>query len=136
MAYTNTTIFLTKGLCVVYHSLTQYFTLMYPEWARNLEVFCLLVTTHIGCGPLLGGTLSGLPYHYSSPTAASSSQGSLKYMWGKGQSKVPCCCLPGWHIQWPLRGIYHSTQQCGTTRSTSLTMHTSATASVLQEHMV
>ena len=53
---------------------------------------------------------------------------------GKGQLTVPCCCVPGGHIQRPLWDTYHSALQRETTHSTSLTMYTPA--SVLKKYMV
>ena len=32
-----TAIFLTNGLCIVYHSIVQCLTLVYPGWDRNLS---------------------------------------------------------------------------------------------------
>ena len=52
----------------------------------------------------------------------------------KGQSKVPCCCVPGMHIHRSLSDICKSTLQWWTMRSISLTMHTSP--GVLQEYIV
>ena len=50
--YMYTAIFLTTGLCIVYCSLPQCLTLMYPGWGEKSWVFCLLVTTR----RLWGGT--------------------------------------------------------------------------------
>ena len=41
----HTAIFLIKGLCIVYCSLLQCLTLVYPRWGQKSEFFCLLVTT-------------------------------------------------------------------------------------------
>ena len=128
-----TAIFLINGLCVVYHSLTQCLTLVYLGWGQKSEFFCLLVTTRrlrVFAGWYCKWATVALQQLYCSTQQPRAFEVHL----GKGQSTVLCCCVPGGHIQRPLRGIYHSTLQRGTTRSTSLTMHISA--SVLQEYMV
>ena len=50
-----TAIFLINGLCIVYCSLLQCLTLMYPGWGQKFEFFCLLVTTR----RLQSGTVMG-----------------------------------------------------------------------------
>ena len=52
-----TAIFLINGLCIVYCSLLQCLTLVYPGWGQKSEFFCLLVSTH----RLQSGTVVG--YH-------------------------------------------------------------------------
>ena len=93
--YNYTAIFLTNGLCIVYCSLLQCLTLVYPGWGQKSEFFCLLVTTR----RLWSGTVVG----YRSTTTAycwyTVLQRAIEVHQGKGQSKVPCHCLPGGHIQ-------------------------------------
>ena len=60
MAYTA--IFLINGLRIVYCSLLQCFTLVYPGWGQKSKFFCLLVTTR----RLQSGTAVG----YRSTTTA------------------------------------------------------------------
>ena len=89
-----TAIFLINGLCIVYCSLLQCLTLVYLGWGQKSEFFCLLVTTR----RLQSGTVVG----YRSTTTAYCRYMAAKGHWstqGKGQSKVPCHCLPGGHIQ-------------------------------------
>ena len=90
-----TAIFLTNGLCIVYLSLPQYLPLVYLWWGQKSELFCLLVTTR----RLRNGTVVG----YRSTTAAlycsALQPRAFEVYQGKGQSNVPCRCLPGGHIQ-------------------------------------
>ena len=89
-----TAIFLINGLCIVYCSLLQCLTLVYLRWGQKSDFFCLLVTTR----SLQSGTVVG----YRSITMAYCRYMAAKGHWstpGKGQSKVPCHCLPGGHIQ-------------------------------------
>ena len=62
MSWMYIAIFLTNGLCIVYCSLPQWITLVYPGWGQKSEVFRLQVTTH----RLQGGTA----VDYRSTTAA------------------------------------------------------------------
>ena len=87
--------FLTNGLCIVYCSLLQYLTLVYPGWGQKSEVFCLLATTH----RLLGGMVVGYTVVLRQPTVSTRQPRAIDVHQGKGQSKVPCHCLPGGHIQ-------------------------------------
>ena len=129
MNWNYTAIFLISGLCIVYCSLLQCLTLVYLGWGQKSEFFCLLVTTR----RLQSGTVVG----YRSTTTA-----YCRYMAAKGHWSTPgygtiegTLSLSAWRAHpRPLRGIYSSTWQRRTTRSTSLTMHTSA--SVLQEYLV
>ena len=47
---TYTAIFLTNRLRIVYFSLQQCLSLVYPGWGQKSEFLCLLVTIHVGCG--------------------------------------------------------------------------------------
>ena len=89
-----TAIFLINGLCIVYCSLLQCLTLVYPGWGQKSEFFCLLVTTR----RLQSGTAVG----YRSTTAAYCWYTAAKGHWstqGKGELTAPRCCVPGGHIQ-------------------------------------
>ena len=127
--YMYTAIFLTNGLCIVYCSLLQCLTLVYPGWGQKSEFFCLLVTTR----RLRSGTVVG----YCSTTTVYSWYTAAKGHWstpGLGTIKGTLS-LSAWRAHpMPLRGIYCSTRQWGTTRSTSPTMYTSASG--LQEYLV
>ena len=87
-----TAIFLTNRLCIVYCSLLQFLTLVYPGWGKKSEFFCLLVTSR----RLRSGTVVGTIV-LQQPTVSTRQPRAIQQ--GKGQSKVPCQCLPGGHIQ-------------------------------------
>ena len=70
-----TAIFLTNGLCIVYCSLLQCLTLVYPGWGQKSEFFCLLVTAH----RLRSGTVAGYRKYYDGLLLVHCSQGPLKY---------------------------------------------------------
>ena len=89
-----TAIFLTNGLCIVYCSLPQYRTLVYPGWGQKCEFFCLVVITH----RLRSGTVVGYRV-LRQPTVGTWQPRAIEVHQGKGQSKVPCHCLAGGHIQ-------------------------------------
>ena len=81
---------------IVYCSLLQFLTLVYPGWGQKSEFFCLLVTTR--------RLQSGTPVGYHSTTTAYCWYTAAKGHWstpgqGKGQSTAPRCCVPGGHIQ-------------------------------------
>ena len=88
-----TAIFLTNGLCVVYHSLPQCPPLVYPGWGQKSEYFCLLVTPRRLRGAMVVGYCSTTAALLRYPTAK-----AFEIHQGKGQSKVPRRCLPGGYV--------------------------------------
>ena len=89
-----TAIFITNGLCIVYCSLLQCLTLVYPRWGQKSEFFCLLVTTRrLRSGTVVGYRITTTAYCWYKRARA------IEVHQGKGQLKVPCHCLPGGHIQ-------------------------------------
>ena len=76
MDFKYTTIFLTNRRCIVYCSLRQCLTLVYPWWGQKSEHFCLLVTTH----RLRGGMVVGYRHSSQGPLKCTRVRDNRRYL--------------------------------------------------------
>ena len=72
-----------------------------PEMGPEILVFCFLVTTH-RLWAFAGWYCKWATVALEQPCSSTQQPRAFEVHLGKGQSTVPCCCVPGRHIQRPL----------------------------------